>query len=319
MKKCFYKAAELVHSKLCFQTNCYENGRVIRADQLVAIDDDATSAFAAAKVFYEIRKEYGYCPKILCVGGKGLMSKYTHEKSEAELLAYVLEQLGIHRERIEILGEGRNSGDNVLAVAKVTPENTTTIWCCTQRLSLRLERTQAQQAPQMKSYYYVEEQSLDDVMKLYNGKGLCEGEMLLHELASILNRCEAYAGTFQKPLEFEVPWEVLEAAKLLEANFRLKLPKKTLKSYWQFLKLYVAILRNKKAMRQELDKETKKVATQLLADKLVGPGDTILGEWLETEVIGYYPSRWNGCYGLSAHYEGGGNKYAEPEYPYNLH
>jgi len=286
---------------------------------LVAIDDDVTSAFAAAKVFYEIRKEYGYCPKVLCVGGKGLMSKHTHKKSEAELLAYVLEQLGIHSQRIKILGEGRNSGDNVLAVAKVTPENATTIWCCTQRLSLRLERTQAQQAPQLKSYYYVLEQSLEDVMKLYNGKGLCDGEMLLHELASILNRCEAYAGTFQKPLEFEVSEEVRAAAKLLEDNFRLKLPKKTLRSYWQFLKLYVAILRNKKAMQQELEKETGRVAKQLKEEKLVGPGDTILGKWLKTEVIGSYPLEWNGCYGWSAHYEGGGNKYAEPEYPYNLH
>ena len=287
MEQRFYKAAELVHETLRFRTNCYENGKVIRADRLVAIDDDVTSAFVAARIFYEIRMTYGYCPQVLCVGGKGLMSKHTHKKSEAELLAYVLYQLGIHPKRIKILGKGRNSGDNVLAVANATEDNSTTIWCCTQRLSLRLERTQAQQAPQLKSYYYVLEQSLDDVMKLYNGKGLCEGEMLLHELASILNRCETYAGTFQKPLEFEVSPEVREAAKLLEENFRLKLPKKTLKSYRQFIRLYLAILRNKKAMRQELDKETEKVAKQLLADKLVGPGDTILGEWIEREIYPY--------------------------------
>ena len=318
MEKKFYEAAELVHSALRFQTNCYENGKIIKANQLVAIDDDVTSAIAAARVFYEIRKEYGYCPQVLCVGGKGLMSKHTHKKSEAELLAYVLEQLGVHPERITILGKGRNSGDNVLAVAKATEDGVVTIWCCTQRLSLRLERTQAQQAPQLKSYYYVPDQSLNDVMRIYNGKGLCEGEMLMHELASILNRCEAYAGTFQKPLEFEVSPEVREAARLLESNFRLKLPKKTIKSYWQFIRLYVAILRNKKAMRQELDEATEKVAKQLKEEKLVGPGDTILGKWLKTEVIGSYPLEWNGCYGLSAHYEGGGNKYAEPEYPYNL-
>jgi hypothetical protein len=106
---------------------------------------------------------------------------------------------------------------------------------------------------------------------------------------------------------------------LLEANFRLKLPKKTLKSYWQFANLYVAILRNKKAMKQELNKETEKVAKQLLAEKLIGDGDTILGVWRKTRVIGQHPISWNGCYGWSAHYEGGGNKYAEPEYPYNLH
>lgn len=319
MKKNFYDAAMLVHDALRFQTNCYENGMVVRADQLVAIDDDVTSAFAAARIFYEIRMTYGYCPQVLCVGGKGLMSRHTHKKSEAELLAYVLEQLGIHRERITILGEGKNSGDNVKAVAKVTSKDAITIWCCTQRLSLRLERTQAKQAPQVKSYYYVPEQTLEDVMRLYNGKGLCEGEMLMHELASILNRCEAYAGEFQKPLEFEVPDKVRAAARLLEANFRLKLPKKTLKSYWQFIRLYVAIHRNKEAMMKELDEEIQKVAQQLIAERLVGPGDTIRERFLPTKVIGYTPSGWNGLYGLSAEHWGGEPIYAEAEFPYNLH
>ena len=278
MNKEFLLAAELVHSALCFCTNCYKNGKIIPANQLVAIDDDVTSAFIAAKVFYEIRKEYGYCPKILCVGGKGLMSRHTHPKSEAELLAYVLRQLGIQQNHITILGKGKNTADNVQAVAQNSNSDDVTIWCCTQRLSLRLERTQAQQAPQLKSYYYVLNQTIYDVMKLYNGKGLCKGEMLMHELASILNRCEAYAGTFQLPLEFEVSDEVRKAAKLLENNFRLKLPQKTLKSYWQFFKLYITILFKKKAMKQELNDAIKQVANQLIAEKLVAPGDTILGK-----------------------------------------
>lgn len=197
MKQCYYDAAKLLHETLRIKTNCYdENGKIIRATQIVAIDDDATSALYAALLFYEIRRTYGYSPKMLCVGGKGLMSKHTHQKSEAELLAYVLEKLGIKRQFITCLGEGRNSGDNVLAVAKATAKGEVTLWCVTQRLSLRLERTQAQQAQQLKSYYFVIEEKITEVMKYYNGKWLCGGQMLLHELASILNRCEAYAGTF---------------------------------------------------------------------------------------------------------------------------
>lgn len=282
MKKEFISSAELIHSTLRFHTNCYENGKIVRANQLVAIGNDATSAFAVAKVFYEIRKVYGYCPKVLCVGEKGLMSNITHNKSEAKLLAYVLQQLGIDSQIIEIFDNGFYSGENVLAVAHVTPKTATTIWCCTQRLSLRLERTQAQLAPQLRSYYYVVEQTVYDVMKLYNGKGLCHGEMLFHELASILNRCEDYAGSFQKPLDFEVPNEVREAAQVLENNFRLKLSEKTLKSYWQFFKLYIAILFNKKAMKQELNDTIQQVANQLICEELVGPGDTILGKYLKT-------------------------------------
>lgn len=255
MKQCYYDAAKLLHESLRIKTNCYENEKIIRATQIVAIDDDATSALYAALLFYEIRRTHGYSPKMLCVGGKGLMSKHTHQKSEAELLAYVLKRLGIEEQYITCLGEGRNSGDNVLAVANATAKGEVTLWCVTQRLSLRLERTQAQQAPQLKSYYFVIEETIAEVMKYYNGKGLCGGQMLLHELASILNRCEAYAGTFQKPLEFEISSEVRAAANLLEKNFRLKLPHKTFKSYLQFIQLYFSILRNKKKMKQNLERE----------------------------------------------------------------
>ena len=269
-------AAEKIHSELKSKTNCFIDGKIVKATQIVAIDDDTTSAMWAARMFYEIRRTHGYCPQIICVGGKGLMSKHTHAKSEAELLAHVLKQLGISQKRITILGEGRNTGDNVLSVAKNSKENDITLWCVTQRLSLRLERTQAKQAPELRSYYFVIKQSLEEVMRLYNGKGLGNGEMLYHELASILNRCEAYAGTFQEPLNFMVSEDVRLAAEQLEKNFRLKLPKKTIKSYFQFIRLYFAIKRNKRQIAEDLDKEILKFARKLEADGLVGSDDAIL-------------------------------------------
>lgn len=319
MKKDFFEAANLLHTTLRAATNCYVDGKIIAATQIVAIDDDATSAMWAAKLFYEIRQEYGYCPTILCVGGKGLMSKHTHQKSEAELLSSVLQDLGISKSRIVCLGEGKNSGDNVLAVAECSAADAVTIWCATQRLSLRLERTQAQQAPQLKSYYFVIEQNLDEVMRAFNGKGLCGRQMLLHELASILNRCEAYAGTFQKPLEMEVSDDVRNAAKLLERNFRLKLPGKNLRSLLQFIQLFFAILKNKKNMKRDLKENVLAFAKKLRDEKLVGPGDALLGSWIPTKIIGFTPERWNGCHGWTAEYEGGDPIYAEAEYPYNLH
>ncbi len=270
MKKIYFEAATLLHETLRKKTNCFlPNGKIVKATRLVAIDDDATSAFIAAKCFYIIRKEYGYHPNILCVGGKGLMSKHTHNQSEAELLADVLRRLGIPKECIIILGEGKNSGQNVLAVKAVTKPEDITIWCCTQRLSLRLERTQAQQAPEVKSYYCVPEQTLEDVMCYYNGKGICDGQMLLHELASILNRCEAYAGTFQKPLEFPISDEIRKAAELLEQNFRLKLPYKNLKSYLQLVQLLVAVYCNKNKMRENLKEAIAQTANSLKQEGLL--------------------------------------------------
>ena len=235
MKKKFYEAANLLHSVLKAETNCFQNGSIIAATHVVAIDDDATSAMYAAKLYHQIHKKHGYYPTVLCVGGKGLMSRHTHQKSEAELLAYTAQKLGVACEHIVILGEGKNSGDNVLAVA------------------FELKGTQAKQAPEIKSYYFVICQTIDEVMRLYNGKGLCGGQMLLHELASILNRCEAYAGTFQQPLEFKISDDVRKAAKLLENNYRLKLPQKNVRSYMQLIKLYLSVLKNKKHMKDDLE------------------------------------------------------------------
>lgn len=269
MKKEFYKSASLLHSALRIETNCYKAGKIIPATQIVAIDDDITSAMWAAKIFYEIHKEHGYYPIILCVGGKGLISKLTHKKSEAELLSYVLQKLGVEQSKIVILGKGCNCGDNVIAVNEHTEEDANTIWCVTQRLSLRLERTQALQAPSLKSSYFVIEQSIDDVMKVYNGKGFCDGQILLHELASILNRCEAYSGIYQKQLDFKVGAEVKKAAKLLEKNFRLKLPRKNMKSYFQLVQVYFSLLKNKKKMQYDLEKNVLNFAEMLLSEGFI--------------------------------------------------
>lgn len=318
MKKEFLKAAELIHSCLRTETNCYQNGTIIPANYIVSIDDDATSALWAAHLFYEIRKTHGYCPTVICVGGKGLMSKHTHQKSEAELLSYVLQKLGIHPSRISVLEKGRNTGDNVLEVAQAVSGDAKVIWCVTQRLSLRLERTQAQQAPEVNSSYFVIEETLEKVMKMYNGKGLCGGQMLLHELASILNRCQAYAGTFQKAIDFPIDDNVFEAAHFLEKKFRLKLPKKNLKSYVQFIQLYFAILKNKTQMQNELEKAIISFAEEMKEQGLVGPGDCILNAWIPTEVVGYEPSFWNGCYGWGCETWGGEAIHAEPVSPYGL-
>lgn len=270
MKQDFFNAATLLHDTLRKETDCFlPNGQIVRATQLVAIDDDITSAFIASRCFHLIRREYGYIPKVLCVGGKGLMSKHTHDVSEAELLAYVLTRLSVPKDYIVLLDQGKNSGENVLAVKEVTFPQDVTIWCCTQRLSLRLERTQAQQAPEVKSYWCVPKQSLTDVMRYYNGKGLCDGQMLLHELASILDRCVAYAGTFQKPLEFEVSDEVKKAAALLEKNFRLKLPHKTLKSYFQLIRLLRAVSLNKEQMKADMEAAINKTIEDFRKEGLI--------------------------------------------------
>lgn len=131
------------------------------------------------------------------------------------------------------------------------------LFCCTKRLSLRLQLTQQKQAPEINARWYVIEESLDEACKWYNGKRFGHCTMMYHELASILNRCEAYAGTFQAPVPFPIPQDVKEAAARLEKRYRLKLPHKTFRSYIQFVLLLAEVMLHRKRMKTELEKGLK--------------------------------------------------------------
>ena len=253
------------------ENNCLDKfGKIIPATHIIAIDDDVISALWAVYCYYLIREQHHYCPTVVCVGGKGLLSKHTRHKSEAELLASVAHQCGVPSEKIVCLPEGTNTGDNVQAVKAYAQAGNVFIWAVTQRLSLRLQLTVQQQAAELKSHYMVIKQTLYEVQRFYNGKGLCRGQMLKHELASILDRCERYAGTYQAPIPFEISPEVRAAANLLKKKYRLKLPHKNFRSVCQFLRLFIALKVNKSSMRVDLEILVSEfIRNELLAQKLV--------------------------------------------------
>ena len=227
------KCAELVHEKLCIETDYDET--MPQVDYIVCIDDDATSALWASKLAWKYFMKHENFPTILCVGGKGLLSRWTHETTEGAHLADVCRQCGIGERHIVILDEGRNTGENILAVKSYVLKNrmhNKVLFVCTKRLSLRLFLTQQKQARELVAYYYVIEETLEQACKWYNGKRLCNSELMYHELASILDRCEAYAGTYQEPIPFEVTDEVREAANYLAERYRLKMPR----NLWQNIK-----------------------------------------------------------------------------------
>ena len=147
------------------------------------------------------------------------------DKSEAELLASVCCKLGVPEKDIQMTTNGRNTGENIQAVKKMLSAGTNVIWSVTKRLSLRLERSVKQQAPELISTYYVIEESLPEACKLMNGKGLAQNEMMFHELASILQRCIAYAGTYQAPIDeiITIMPHIREADHYLRKHYKLKL------------------------------------------------------------------------------------------------
>ena len=59
-----------------------------------------------------------------------------------------------------------------------------------------------------------------------NAKSLCGGEMMLHEIASILPRCELYAGSYQEPLPADAEIAIgplMSGAAYLAQRYCLKL------------------------------------------------------------------------------------------------
>lgn len=267
-----YAAAVLIHENLRAATDCFDpNGKIKKTDYIVAIDDDPDSAFFAVRLARKHLREHGCLPHMLCVGGKGLLSRWTHKTTEGEHLKNICIKVVFPGEMITVLDKGRNSGENILNIrhflntrhflAQRQESSKTVLFCCTKRLSLRLQLTQQQQAPTIQALYYVIEESLDEACKWYNGKRLGGCTMMYHELASILNRCEAYAGTFQAPLPFTVPKEVKEAAARLEKRYRLKLPAKNGRSYWQFVRLLAEIMFKRGQMQKELQARIEKEQT----------------------------------------------------------
>ncbi len=253
-------AASIVHEMLSIESNCFDGGKygeLRKYNYIVCIDDDPTSAIYAARLAKKHNELYGFMPLILCVGGKGLMSRWTHKTSEGKHLAYVCHRLGIPEEATVVLDHGTNTGANVLEVANYISQQEvppTVVFVATKRLSLRLCLTVSKQAPKLDARFYVIRESLKEACKWYNGKRLGENQMMFHELASILNRCEAYAGKYQDPIPFPIDETTRNAANLLASKYRLKLPNKNLHSVCQFLYLLNEIRKHKKDMAQELEK-----------------------------------------------------------------
>ena len=285
-------AAEVIYDALCIKTNCFnKQNKVVRADYVIAIDDDPTSAFWATWLYYKIYQQHGYHPTIICVGGKGLLSKHTHDRSEAELLASVCCKLGVPEADISLAPNGRNTGENIQSVKKILPAGSTIIWSTTKRQSLRLERSVKKQAPELISYYYVVEESLTEAAKIMNGKGIAQNQMMFHELASILQRCIAYAGTYQAPIDeiITIMPHIREADHYLRKLYKLKLMNKTVKifgkeisvpdknltSIFQFVHLLREIKRNKKKMRISLELEIIMMLQTLREQKLLSAEQSI--------------------------------------------
>ena len=78
-----YQAAVLVHECLRARTDCFGNdGKIVKTAYIVCIDDDPDSAIHAVRLAKQHFAAHGFFPKMLCVGNKGLLSRWTHKTTE---------------------------------------------------------------------------------------------------------------------------------------------------------------------------------------------------------------------------------------------
>lgn len=286
-----------VLNALRIKTDCFKSGVLLRAYYLACVDDDPRSANYAAELYHQMFKTYGFYPKVLCVGGYGKLSGPMNGKgmSEGKKLAYVCERLGVRQCDIVILDGGTNTGINARDVAlhimneckakirelnkglmisdqemaaRMQRINHPVIFCLTERLSWRFERTVkylSHQYPdlfkigslffEIQDYYYVPGETLGEMLAYFNGKGLAGGIMLLAEVASIWERYEETKGRFMMPLGEgeELDAEVLAAIKRLIRAYPLKSSKFNIRKLWQYPYAYVDVISHKKLIRESLE------------------------------------------------------------------
>lgn len=220
------------------------------ADFVVCYDDDVTSAYHAARLWWQLYCTYGKTGpsgekrKFICVGGQGLMSlrlykslmKNEARKTEGRLLAKTVQSLYVSEEDIIVCDKGSNTGENLEEIAQVVG-NKTAVAAVTQRLSLILYMSQKQQKPELKLDYFVIWQSVSETCSYMNGMRFASAKPILHYWAHVLRRWKNYSAEknkFMLPV-FGVDQETEKRAARLQPKYVVKQRDFPLKAMWQML------------------------------------------------------------------------------------
>jgi hypothetical protein len=270
-----WQKARVVHDFFKQETTCLDaQGKLtLQPQYVVAIDDDPISAYYAAIIMKKTMLQFGKYPKLLCVGGKGMLSKYLNRLEDGTVLSegqkLFMTTHQIHDFPAHVLDSGNNTGANLKEIidylAAKGNSDAPIVFCPTQRLSKRLERTVVftpQQFPGTKplnAYYYVHGETLEEVLQPYNGKGLAKGLLLLSELAAVYDRTgtEKYVGKYMAPYDEPIPDEVHAAGLYLMEHYPVRVSRIPLTAPLQFWKMYRAVVKNRSKVAYDLKQKIK--------------------------------------------------------------
>ncbi len=266
-----WQDAQKVFDFFCQETTCFDQrGRLcIKPTYVVAIDDDPISAYYAATIMKQAKRQFGVYPKMLCVGGMGMLSKYLNRLSDGTILTEGMRlrmtALRFGNFPITVLDNGNNTGANLKEIIDYVSlsqhANAPIIFCTTQRLSKRLERTIAfstQQFPgtnPLNAYYYVPGESIKQMCRLYNGKALAGGLPLLSEAAAVYDRVGTgrYANRYMAEFDKMIPKYVLQAGMRLMEKYPVRVSRNPLAAPMQYLKMYLAVINHRKDVAEDYE------------------------------------------------------------------
>lgn len=266
-----WKNAQKVFDFYKQETTCFDEKGLLRVrpQYVVAMDDDMVSAYYAVYIAEVTYRQFHIRPKILCVGGIGMLSKYLNRLddgtvlSEGQKLAMVVRRLGYSH--CAVLDKGNNTGANIKEIVDYIAFNyaydAPVIFCLTQRLSKRVERTVAYSTRQfpgtveLNAYYYVPGERLQDMCQLYNGKAIAEGLPLLSEAAALYDRMNRYAGVYMAQIDKHISKDVILAGEELVQKYPVRVSRFPLSAPLQYCKMYFGLLKNRRAIEEDLQKK----------------------------------------------------------------
>lgn len=236
---------------------------------VVAIDDDAISACYAVYIANLTYKQYHVKPTILCVGGTGMYSKYINRTkdgtvlSEGHKLSMVVHQLGSFY--TTVLSNGNNTGANLKEIidhlALYDAAREPIIFCLTQRLSKRIERTVAYSTKQfpntypLNAYYYVPGETLQEMCQMYNGRAIAEGLPLLSEAAALYDRMNRYAGRYMAEMDKRMEKDVVKAGEELVNKYPIRVSRLPITAPLQFCKVYFGVKKHRQEIAADIQRK----------------------------------------------------------------
>lgn len=236
--------------------------KLVNVDFLVVYDDDMISAAKASLMWYKLMDLFGEKGvngkrrKIICLGGKGAMSKYLYRETEGELLKNTLIKLRIQSEDIVVLDGGSNTGEN-LRVLNQKINGQKAMIMVTQRLSAIFKYSQMQQFPEMDIVYCTIYQSLEDSCHLYNGMALYYRLPILHFWAHVVKRIKSYEGKFMAKVP-GIDWRFEHMSARLQKRYVIKQPGHRLRTILQLLPILRDLRGKREMVRRDYENLIKK-------------------------------------------------------------